>query len=188
MRTLPLLASAANLVTNDASAVSELGPKFAAICLRIVSSLTVACLAASAKTSSVSTFASSIASSTPEPRCCGVAVSAAGADDDDAAADAFAVGPSICGCPCGVGLRCVCGSPRVDGRAVCVRGGPRVDCCGTVGGFTNACPWYGPGCSACVCARLPVPAAAAALTACCCTCCFAICSLSFSRSKNSASS
>ena len=171
MRTLPLLASAANLATNDASA-SELGPRFTATCLFIVSSLAAALLAASAKTSSVSAFASSIASSTPEPRCCGVAVAAAAADDDDAVDDACAGGPYDCAVPCGAVLRCVFGSPR-RGRSVPVRFGP-CDGFGSIGVFTNACPWCGPGCSSRVCARLPVPAAAAALTACCCTFSFAI--------------
>ena len=135
---LPLLASAANLATNDASAVSELGPKFPAICLRIASSFMDACLAASAKTLSVSTFASAMDSSTPEPRCCGVAVSdagAAGADDEEAAVDAVCpAGPYDCAGPCGDGpccdvLRCVCGSPRASGREVRGRFGP------CVGGF-----------------------------------------------------
>ena len=138
IRPLPLLASAANLAIKSASAVSALGPKFPAICLRNASSLMAACLLVSAKTLSVSFFASSTASSTPEPRCCGVAVSdagAAGADDEEAAVDAVCpAGPYDCAGPCGDGpccdvLRCVCGSPRADGREVRGRFGP------CVGGF-----------------------------------------------------
>jgi hypothetical protein len=140
---LLLLASAANLATYDASAVSELGPKFTAICLRIDSFFMAACLAASAKTLSVSTFASSTASWTPEPRCCGAAdsdVEAAGADDEEAAVDAVCpAGAYDCAGPSGDGLMCVCGSPR-GGREVRVR-----FACGTTVGFTNVCPWCGPG-------------------------------------------
>ena len=75
---------------------------------------------------------------------------AAGADDEEAAVDAaFAGGPKVCGCPFGDGsccgaLRCVCGSPRL-GRAESERFGPCAAGCGTTGGFTNVCPWCGPG-------------------------------------------
>ena len=92
-----------------------------------------ACLAFSAKTLSVSAFASATASSAkrPGPRCGGAADSdavAAGADDEEAAVDAFAVGPSDCGGPFGDGPMCVCGSVRA-GRGVCVRFGPCAGCC-----------------------------------------------------------
>ena len=151
---LPLLASAANLVIYDASAVFAFGPRFVATFLRITSSLMVFCLAVSAAILSVSDFASATASSTPEPRYYGVADSdavAAGADDEEAAVDAaFAGGPNVCGgpfgdCSCCGALRCVCGSPRVVGRGVRVRFGPCADDGGTTGGYTNVCPWCGPG-------------------------------------------
>ena len=103
-----------------------------------------ACLAASAKTFSVSTFASSTDSSIPVAKCC--AGWAAGADDDDDAV--WAVGPYVSAGPCGVGISCcvnMCpgaggcpgaatcpcagGCPRLGGREMCLRGGPRADAC-----------------------------------------------------------
>ena len=146
-----MLASAANLAIKSASAVSALGPKFPAICLRNASSLMAACLLASAKTLSVSTFASSTASSTPEPRCCGIAVSdawaagddddaavdaagAAGADDDDAAVDAaWAPGAYDCARPCVGGVSCCVNT------CLCVGGCPGAAACPCAGG----CPRLG---------------------------------------------
>ena len=56
-------------------------------------------------------------------------------------------------------------------------------------GCWKLCPWCGPGWAAFACPRLPpVFPPAAADTVACCAFSFAICSLSFSRSKNSASS
>jgi hypothetical protein len=142
---LPLLASSANLVTYDASAVDELAPRFAAICLRIVSSLVAFCLACSSKILSVSALASAIASSTPDPRCADSDFAAAGADAEEAAVDAaVAVGPYACGGPFGDGPMCVCGSVR-GGRGVRARFGPPAAGSGTAGGLTNACPKCGPG-------------------------------------------
>ena len=140
-RPLPLPASAANLVTK-----SGLAPISAATFLRIASSLAACCLAASAKTFSVSTFASSTDSSIPAAKCCaGWAAGAAGADDEEAAVDAaVAVGPYDSAGPFGAGLRCVCGNVR-GGRGVRARFGPTAAGSGTTGGFTNVCPWCGPG-------------------------------------------
>ena len=140
-------ASAANLVIYDASAVPALGPKLAAICLCIASAFMAACLAASAKTFSVSTFASSTDSSIPVAKCCaGWAAGADDDDDDDAAADDGVDdgGPNVRAGPAGDGP-IACGCPRGAGFAEFVRGGPRVDGCAGAGGFTNVCPWCGPG-------------------------------------------
>ena len=127
--------SAANLATYDASAVSACGPRFRATCPVIEVSLLAACLFASSKILSVSTCASRITSSIPISKCCGIGVCVA-----------WVAGANVRGGPLGAGcVRCVCGSPRVAGCDVCVRGGPCGDCCITVGGFTNVCPWCGPG-------------------------------------------
>ena len=138
-------ASCANLATKDASAVSELGPRFAATFLRIPSSLMVACLACSSKTLSVSALASAIASSTPDPGCGDSDFAAAGADAEEAAVDAaVAGGPYVCAGPFGVGLMCVCGRPRL-GRPESARFGACAAGARTTGGFTNVCPKCGPG-------------------------------------------
>ena len=113
--------------------------------MRIASSLLIFCLACSSKILSVSALASAIASSTPESRCADSDFAAAGADDEEAAVDAAAAGgPYDSAGPFGVGLRCVCGNVR-GGRGVRARFGPTAAGSGTTGGFTNVCPWCGPG-------------------------------------------
>ena len=138
---LVLFASAANLATNEASAVSELGPKFRPTCSAIVFPRLAAWALASAKILSVSACASSMAASIPMVNCSGADAGAAGADDDDAAPVDGAVGANERGRPCGFGISwCVGGCPRVGGRERCIRCGPCVEGCGTTGGFTNVCP------------------------------------------------